>query len=779
MTPQGPIKTLGLIPLPVNCTMLSHGNCDLSTLDTVEINNPCLLGIARYLLEELVKKNIDVAKNILPSQIGATTALAQENVSITLTLSDKTPHDSVLNDEVLDDNVLSNDVLNDPDYTLIVHPSNITITAAKESGLFYGIQTLLQLLCNGDTSVPTLRIEDKARCDYRGLHLDVSRHFRSVKDIKHLIDLMAMHKMNFFHWHLVDDQGWRIEIDKYPRLTEVASKRPSTVVGHTLDKDAPSDLQVHSGFYTQQDILGIVAYAQQRHITIIPEIDLPGHSSALLAAYPEYGCANQSDTASVKTHFGIFKHVLCNRASSFTFLKDLFSEVAQLFPSEYIHIGGDEVKKDHWRRCPDCQSVIEQQSLNNTAELQGHFIDQVVEILASLGKKAICWDDVLESQNLNPNVTIMSWLGESKADDALSRGHQLIKTPTNLYFDFYQSLSIDEPFAIHGHAPLRNVYNYDPLQHNSKILGAQANIWTEYIQTLSQLEYAILPRMTALAEIVWTPLKLQNWDDFKTRLMVQYKRFDDLGVNASRAIYVPEFRVQQNNSESFDVTILSEFSDMDIHYTLDGTRPSRASLLYQSNLIVDGPADSPTVISACCVDKDSGEHYGVNRITVFPHKALNCRVKVIDSSSNDKTDYDLVLLTNGLAQQGQRFQHANWVAFENKPEFELELDLGKPNEISTLSLGFDGALGRELYFPESVEIRSSLDGKTWRPKVKLSDGTIKGRLSAKLVDSSEVKSEKVLARYLRIKINNPDQIYSHEDETMVTTPLYIDEIAVT
>jgi hexosaminidase len=764
MTPQGPIQTLGLIPLPANCTMLSHGNCDLSTLDSVEINDPRLLDIARYLLDELIKKNIDAAKNISPSQIGSTTALAQENASITLTLSDNTPHDSALDD---------------PDYTLIVHPCNITIIAAKESGLFYGIQTLLQLLSNGDSWVPTLRIDDKARCDYRGLHLDVSRHFRSVKDIKHLIDLMAMHKMNFFHWHLVDDQGWRIEIDKYPRLTEVASKRPSTVIGHTLDKDAPSDLQVHSGFYTQQDILGIVAYAQQRHITIIPEIDLPGHSSALLAAYPEYGCANQSDTASVKTHFGIFKHVLCNRASSFTFLKDLLSEVAQLFPSEYIHIGGDEVKKDHWRQCPDCQAVIERQSLNNTAELHGYFIDQVVEILASLGKKAICWDDVLESQNLNPNVTIMSWLGESNADDALSRGHQLIKTPTNLYFDFYQSLSIDEPFAIHGHAPLRNVYNYDPLQHNSKVLGAQANVWTEYIQTLGQLEYAILPRMTALAEIVWTPLKLQNWDDFKARLMVQYKRFDDLGVNASRAIYVPEFRVQQNDGGSFDVTILSEFSDMDIHYTLDGTRPSRASLRYQSSLIVDGPADNLTVISACCINKDSGEHYGVNRITVFPHKALNCRVKVIDSSSNDKTDYDLALLTNGLAQQGQRFQHANWVAFENKPEFELELDLGKPNQISTLSIGFDGALGRELYFPESVEIRISLDGKTWRRKVKLSDGTIKGRLSAKLVDSSEVDSEKVLARYLRININNPDQIYSHEDETMVTTPLYIDEIVVT
>lgn len=744
--------------MPANCTMLSHGNCDLSTLDSVEINDPRLLDIARYLLDELIKKNIDAAKNISPSQIGSTTALAQENASITLRLSDS--------------------ALDDADYTLIVHPCNITIIAAKESGLFYGIQTLLQLLSNGDSWVPTLRIDDKARCDYRGLHLDVSRHFRSVKDIKHLIDLMAMHKMNFFHWHLVDDQGWRIEIDKYPRLTEVASKRPSTVIGHTLDKDAPSDLQVHSGFYTQQDILGIVAYAQQRHITIIPEIDLPGHSSALLAAYPEYGCANQSDTASVKTHFGIFKHVLCTRASSFTFLKDLLSEVAQLFPSEYIHIGGDEVKKDHWRQCPDCLAVIERQSLNNTAELHGYFIDQVVEILASLGKKAICWDDVLESQNLNPNVTIMSWLGESNADDALSRGHQLIKTPTNLYFDFYQSLSIDEPFAIHGHAPLRNVYNYDPLQHNSKVLGAQANVWTEYIQTLGQLEYAILPRMTAFAEIVWTPLKLQNWDDFKARLMVQYKRFDDLGVTASRAIYVPEFRVQQNNGGSFDVTILSEFSDMDIHYTLDGTRPSRASLRYQSSLIVNGPADSPTVISACCVDK-GGEHYGVNRITVFPHKALNCRVKAIDSSSNDKTDYDLALLTNGLTQQGQRFQHANWVAFENKPEFELELDLGKPNQISTLSLGFDGALGRELYFPESVEIRISLDGKTWRRKVKLSDGTIKGRLSAKLVDSSEVDSEKVLARYLRININNPDQIYSHEDETMVTTPLYIDEIVVT
>ncbi|MBL4671223.1 MAG: family 20 glycosylhydrolase [Arenicella sp.] len=752
MTPNGPIQTLGLIPLPSNCTMSQQGNCDLSTLDTVEINNSCLLDIAMYLLGELVKKNIAVAKNILPSQPNSPTALSQENASITLELND---------------NNLNDNVLNDLGYTLIVGPSNISIGAAKESDLFYGIQTLLQLISGGHTSVPTLRIEDKARCDYRGLHLDVSRHFRSVKDIKHIVDLMSMHKMNFFHWHLVDDQGWRIEINKYPRLTEVASKRASTVIGHTLDKDAPSDLQVHSGFYTQQDIRDIVAYAQQRHITIIPEIDLPGHSSALLAAYPEYSCANQSDTASVKTHFGIFKHVLCNRASSFTFLKDLLSEVAQLFPSEYIHIGGDEVKKDHWRQCPDCQTVIKEQSLNNTAELQGYFIGQVVEILQSLGKKAICWDDVLESQNLNPKVTIMSWLGESSAENALNRGHQLIKTPTNLYFDFYQSMSIDEPFSIHGHAPLKNVYKYDPLQHNNKILGAQANVWTEYIQTLSQLEYAILPRMTALAEILWTPLKLQNWDDFKTRLIVQYQRFDDLGLNASRAIYVPEFSVQQNDSGSFDVLILSESSDMNIHYTLDGTRPSHSSLRYQSTLIVD----KRTVISACCVDKDSAEQYGINRITIFPHKALNCQVNVIDSSGNEKINYDLALLTNGRPQQGQRFQHANWIPFENKLEFELELDLGKPTEISTVSLGFDGALGRELYFPESVNISTSLDRETWRPKANLSDNTIKGRLSANL--------EKVLTRYLRIKINNPDQIYSHEDEKMVATPLYIDEIVVT
>lgn len=752
MTPQGPMQTLGLIPLPANCTMLLQGNCDLSTLDTVEINDSLLLDIARYLLDELVKKNIDAAKTILPSQIGSTTALAQENASITLTLSDNTPHDSALDD---------------PDYTLIVHPSNITIIATKESGLFYGIQTLLQLLSIGDTSVPTLRIDDKARCDYRGLHLDVSRHFRSVDDIKHIVDLMAMHKMNFFHWHLVDDQGWRIEINTYPRLTEVASKRPSTVIGHTLDKDAPSDNDAHSGFYTQQDIRDIVAYAQQRQITIIPEIDLPGHSSALLAAYPEYGCANHSDTASVKSHFGIFKHVLCNRPSSFTFLKDLLSEVAQLFPSQYIHIGGDEVKKDHWQQCPDCQDVIEQRSLNDSAELHGYFIDQVVKILQSLGKKAICWDDVLESPNLNPNVTIMSWLGESNANDALSRGHQLIKTPTNLYFDFYQSMSIDEPFAIHGHAPLKDVYNYDPLQHNKKILGAQANVWTEYIQTLSQLEYAILPRMTALAEILWTPLKLQDWDDFKTRLISQYQRYDDLGLNASRAIYVPEFSVQQNDNRSFDLLILSEFSNIDIHYTLDGTRPNKDSPRYQSALTVD----SQTVISACCVDKDNDEQYGVNRITVFPHKALNCQVTLVNSCDDDKIDCDLALLTNGRPQQGQRFQHANWVAFEGKSEFELELDLGKPNEISTLSLGFDGALGRKLYFPESVNISNSLDRETWRSQITLSDDAIRGRLSANF--------EKGLTRYLRIKINNPGQIYSHEDEKMVATPLYIDEIVVT
>lgn len=742
------VDALGLTPAPAECSLFK-GSCDLSKVNVIQYNHADLFDTCQYLIDELSKKNITVSTQSLLTEPHKTETLAQSETTVSLVLE------------------LEVDAPEHLDYSLSIKPESIRISAREISGVFYAIQTFLQLVSSKQTLVSTLEIKDKARCEYRGLHLDVSRHFRPAEDIRHILDLMAMHKMNFFHWHLVDDQGWRIEINKYPLLTSIGSKRQSTVAGHTLDKDALTDSEPHSGFYTQQEIKEIVAYAQQRHITIIPEIDLPGHSSALLAAYPEYSCRHKYDAANVKNHFGIFRHVLCNRESSFSFLRNLLSEVAELFPYEYIHIGGDEVKKTHWEECPDCQAVLQQESLKDTDELHGYFIDQVVDILGSLGKKAICWDDVLESKNLNPNVAIMSWLGEDKAADALSRGHDLIMTQTNLYFDFYQSLSIDEPFAIHGHAPLSNVYNYDPLQSNSKIIGAQANIWTEYIKTLSQLEYMILPRMTALAEILWTPLAQQNWQSFKQRLKVQYERFDELGLKASRAVFVPEFDISQNTNGSFDVTILSEFPEMDIRYTLDGARPDCHSPSYQSTLTIN----DRTIINACCVDTNSGQQYGVNKIAIFPHKALNCHVEYTCSNASDPIVSNVELLSNGQLQQGQRFQHSNWALFDGASEFELSLDLGKPTEISAISLGFDGALGRELYFPASVSISSSLDNKEWSIQKKLNHDHALGRSGTTFAPE--------LTRYIRIKIYNSDKIYSHEDEKMVITPLYIDEIVVT
>ena len=734
-----------LIPMPAELELVD-GNLELNHLQELCCMHSSLLHSAE-LLSATFEKFFDIQ---LPPKSESEHCQSGKN-TISLELLDSETDESA--------------------YSLTINAEGICISSGHPTGVFYGVQTLIQLLefsfIDQSHSLQWLNINDRARCRYRGLHLDVSRHFRAVDEVKHLLDLMAMHKMNRFHWHLVDDQGWRIEIKQYPRLTQVGGRRDATVIGHTLDRDAVTDATPHAGYYTQDQIKEIVAYAQERFITVIPEIDLPGHSSALLAAYPEYSCADTGKTAKVQTHFGIFDHVLCNREHSFDFLRDVLTEVAHLFPSDYIHIGGDEVHKTHWEQCQDCQSIIRQQQLAGTEELHGYFIGRVVKILKSLNKKAICWDDVLSADNLPSDITIMSWLGEEKADDALARGHDLIMTQSNLYFDFYQSMSIDEPFAIHGHSPLHKVYEYDPLKNDARILGAQANIWTEYIQTEEQLEYTVLPRMTALAEILWTPHSHQDWTNFKERLRQQFQRFDLLGLNASRGVYVPEFEVSQNDDGSFEVAILKEFPDLDIFYTLDNTRPDHHSLSYQSPLQITGR----TVINACCVDTATSRCYGVNRIAVFPHQAINCPVKLSNGNGHEIRVEDSTLLTNGFTQQGQRFQHANWVVLEDTTELDLQIDLRAEKSISAVSIGFDGALGRKLYFPESIEVLTSIDGSQWQVQGRYAHNEASGRSGGKF--------SKTPARYVRIRFQNHAKIYSHEREAMIIPPLYIDECIVT
>lgn len=434
-------------------------------------------------------------------------------------------------------------------YHLSVNENGIAIAANAPNGLFYGIQTLLQLLPTSIYSdelvpderwtIPHVDISDAPRFGYRGVMLDVSRYFFTKAEVKQLIDLLALHKINMFHWHLTDDQGWRIEIKKYPKLTEVGSKRSETLVGHWLyNRPHRFDGIPHEGFYTQEDVKEIVAYAQDRFITIIPEIEMPGHSSAALAAYPELAC--NDGPFSVSTVWGVHQNLYCPTEKTFLFLEDVLNEVMALFPGTYIHVGGDEAVKKQWKQSQFCQDLIRENDLKDEQGLQSYFIKRIDRFLTSKGRKLIGWDEILDG-GLSPNATVMSWRGIDGGIAAAKQGHDVVMTPTShCYFDYYQSKKKrKEPLAIGGYVPLSKVYGFEPIpealseQEAKHILGAQGNIWAEYISTVSHMQYMALLRIAALSEVTWSTKEARNWEDFKARLNVQRERYDALKYNYS------------------------------------------------------------------------------------------------------------------------------------------------------------------------------------------------------------------------------------------------------
>ena len=440
-------------------------------------------------------------------------------------------------------------------YFLKVDAGSVNINGASHSGTFYGIQTLIQLLpvspyvalasgpavsAAGGLSIPAVTIEDYPRFGYRGLHLDVGRHFFPVDFVKRYIDYLALHKMNYFHWHLTEDQGWRIEIKKYPLLTQIGSCHSGTIIGH--HPGTGNDSTPHCGFYTQDQIKEVVKYASDRYITILPEIELPGHSSAALTAYPFLGCTG--GPYQVKQNWGVHKDVFCaGNDSTFKFLEDVMDEVIALFPSKYIHIGGDECPKDSWKACPKCQKRIKDNGLKNENELQSYFVQRMEKYINSEGRQIIGWDEILEG-GLAPNASVMSWRGEQGGIDAAKLHHDVIMTPGDyVYFDHSQ-LQNDDSLTIGGYLPLKKVYSYEPIpagltaEEGKYIRGAQANIWTEYMSNPRKVEYMIFPRMSALSEVLWSPKAQRNWPDFEERLQTQYIRYALWKANFYRA-YMP------------------------------------------------------------------------------------------------------------------------------------------------------------------------------------------------------------------------------------------------
>ena len=584
---------VGIIPLPKEMKM-KKGAFQLTPETKIIIaqDNNEVKSVATY-LTELIAPATGFIPEIVSGQI-------QENNSIFLSINNEISAEKGV-------------------YRLVVSDSDITIEAPESIGLFYGVQSLRQLLPAEIESlslqsgiewvVPGVEIFDEPEFQYRGLHLDVARHFFPVSFIKKYIDLLALHKMNKFHWHLTEDQGWRLEIKKYPKLQSIASQRKETLVGHGGSTPFEYDGKPYGGYYTQEEAREIVEYAAERFITVIPEIEMPGHARAALAAYPHLGCTG--GPYEVARRWGVFEDVYCaGNEKTFEFLEDVLLEVMDIFPSEYIHIGGDECPKTRWEECPKCQKRINDEGLKNEHELQSYFIARMEDFLNDHGRQIIGWDEILEG-GLAPGATVMSWRGEAGGIEAAKMGHDVIMTPnSHMYLDHYQNDPSEEPLAIGGFLPLKKVYSYNPVpdvltgEEADHVLGAQGNVWTEYMKTSEHVEYMAYPRAIALSEVVWTPAEKRDFGDFLRRLENHYRRLDMLNVNYFYVVPKPEANTDKAGFlESATIELSTTLPNSEIRYTTDGTAPGKDSKLYSGPVTVKETGE----IKAITVKKETGE----------------------------------------------------------------------------------------------------------------------------------------------------------------------------
>lgn len=501
-----------------------------------------------------------------------------------------------------------NKLIGEEGYVLDVKPSGISIQANKPAGLFYGIQTLMQLLpgaiersvkTDGKSwTIPCVKITDYPRFAWRGLMLDVSRHFFPKELVKKYINQLAKYKMNVFHWHLTDDQGWRIEIRSLPKLVGVGAWRaPRMGLWWTRKPQEAGEMASYGGYYTQEEVKEIVAYAAERFVTILPEIDVPGHSLAALAAYPELSCTGGPFTVNVGNTFPDKKeNALCpGNEQSFEFMDKVIGEVAALFPGRYIHIGGDECDKGAWKDCAKCKKRMETEKLKTVEELQSYFIKRMEKMVQARGKKLMGWDEILEG-GLAPEATVMSWRGMQGGIDAVKMNHHVVMTPAdNCYLDLYQGDPAVEP-ATYSMLRLRNCYDFDPVPKEvlnpALILGGQGNLWTESVPNYRHAEYMTWPRAFALAEALWSPKEQKNWDNFIPRMESHMARYDFSNTNYAKSVFDPLIRpVKDSVNKTFQIALDTELKNLELYYTFDGTYPDRFSAVYKGPLSIPTGAD--------------------------------------------------------------------------------------------------------------------------------------------------------------------------------------------
>jgi hexosaminidase len=611
------------------------------------------------------------------------------------------------------------------EYHLKVQRKSVTLTAGTSEGLFRGIQTARQLLppqvFGGETAaglkwtMPCITVTDYPRFEWRGMHLDVSRHFFDVEFVKRYIDILAMHKLNVFHWHLVDDQGWRIEIKKYPKLTEVGAWRVDREdkPWDSREPQKPGEEATYGGFYTQEEIREIVAYAAERYITVVPEIEMPAHVGSALAAYPEYSCTGGSFTVPPGGVWPITDIYCAGKDETFAFIKDVLTEVMELFPSEYIHVGGDEADKTEWKKCPDCQARIREEGLAGEAELQSYFIKRIEKFLGSKGRKLIGWDEILQG-GLAPEATVMSWQGFEGGEAAARSGHEAVMAPvSHCYFNVYQGDPATEPESFRGLLTLKKVYSFEPVppelsaEEADFIIGAQGCLWTEYITDGATAEYMILPRLTALSEVVWTPAESRNWEGFNRRLPKMMERFDAAGLNYSRGSYNVDMSASWDEaSGNIILEMTSEQPSPDIRYTTDGTDPGTGSPVYTGPLKMSGKV---TVRAAIF---DNGEMMGgISTKSININKATAMKVQYNTPFSDRYKGFGDRTLVNGISGSGD-FNDGQWQGFEGT-DMDVVIDLGRETPVSSISSGYMAVVGSWIFLPQSVEYSWSSDGTNY------------------------------------------------------------------
>lgn len=604
-------------------------------------------------------------------------------------------------------------------YELQVLSDKITITGSTKQGVFYGLQTLRKTIpakAQGmDVSFPAVTIKDYPRFAYRGMMLDVSRHFFPVDSVKTYIDILALHNMNTFHWHLTDDQGWRIEIKKYPELTQIGSQRKQTVIGRNSGE---YDGKEYGGFYTQEQIKEVVAYAAKRNINIIPEIDLPGHQLAALTTYPELGCTG--GPYEVWGQWGVADDVICaGNEKSMLFLEDVLSEVIDLFPSKLIHIGGDECPKVRWEKCPKCQARIKALGIKgdkrHTAEeyLQSYVITRMSEFVASKGRQIIGWDEILEG-GLAPGATVMSWRSMEGGIEAARQQHNAVMVPSShMYFDYYQSTDTEnEPFAIGGYIPLEKVYSFEPTDgvdeaNKQYIIGVQANLWTEYIPTFSQVEYMVLPRMDALCETQWSDPSKKDYQSFLPRLARMTQLYDCLGYNYAKHIFDINATITPDTDKGAIIISLLKLGEGDIYYTLDGTNPTATSPRYESPVEIrqNGTFKAIVIRPDGSISRTFAEEITFDKGTT----------KLITLKEEPSRGYSFngaVVLADGL-HGNDNYKTGRWLGFQGK-DIDATIDLKDPTEISKISFNTNVVKGDWIMGAAGITVKVSDDGKTFR-----------------------------------------------------------------